>query len=260
MSTLAEKRKKITDFLVRLYDHLDPTKSNSQNFLANTSKMSDAQFIAYFTTLVNDPKKHLYLEIEAFKNEPSYEMVESAAEDIVGDKYCHLYDYIAFPHLSSDPNKPVATVHKVFNGYINMRRVQQIVNHKTHIPTSVEKRDPKTGQVSMESKAARVADTEQMGMICQGNMNILKEMFGPRGGDPVMRSQMEQQIASTGSTNLSDMTDNRLNKTSLNTANVYFVAAGLESNLVTKNGLLPGTLSDIDGKDPKTLDRKEGRT
>lgn len=258
MATIREKRTKITKFLVDLYNQLDPSKKNSDNFLAKTAAMSDAQFIAYFTTLVNDPKKHLYLELEAFVNEPSYEMVEDAANNIVGDKYCHLFDYIAFPHISDDPEHPVVSVNKIYNGYINMRRVQQVVNHKTHIPTSVEKRDPKTGQVSMESKAARISDVEQYALICQGSKNILKEMFGPRGGDPVMRTEMEHQIATTGSVSLDDLTDNKMNKTSLNTANVYFTAAGLETDLVTKNGILPRTINDQYEK-ARTLDRKEGR-
>lgn len=239
----AAKRKEITDFIVEMYDALEQggTK-NSTNFLNFTKKMSDSQFIAYMTSLVNDPKKHLYFEIEAFENEPDYATVENVANNIVGEEYTHLYDYIAFPHLSSDPKNPVYTVHKVFNGYINMRRVQQLVNNKNHIPTSTSKRDPKTNQVVFESKAARVADVEQFAMICHGTKNVLKEFFGPRGGDPVMRDEMSQQIATTGSAQLSDMHDSKLNKTSLNTANVYLIASAIESDLVTKNGILPRTI------------------
>lgn len=251
--TNTEKRNKITDLIVTLYDHLDPTKKNSRAFLDKTAKMNDTQFVAYFTALVNDPKKHLYFELTAFESEPSYDMVERAAYDIVGDEYCHLYDYIAFPD-ASDPDKPSVTVSKVFNGYINIRRVQQIVNHKNHIPTHNEKRDPKTGQVSMESKAARISDAEQISLIVQGVPNVLKEMFGPRGGDAVMRNNMEQQIAASGSCVLEGMEDSKLNKVSLNTANVYFIAAGLETDLVTKGGVLPRTIEKL-ADDAKSLKR-----
>lgn len=250
----SQKRKEITDFLVKLYDTIDNTKKNSAKFINDTKKLSDAQFINLFTSIVNDPKKHLYIEIEAFVNEPDYETLEKAANDVVGDEYCHLYDYIAMPHLSDDPKHPYYTKEKVFNGYINLRRVQQLVNNKNHIPTNVDRRDPKTGQVAFESKAARVSDTEQFALICQRNMNILKEMFGPRGGDPVMRNEMEHQIATEDSTSLSEMTDNKMNKTSLNTANVYFTAAGFETDLVTKNGILPRTLQ-MQFKDAKVIDR-----
>lgn len=253
--TNSEKRKEITEFLVKLYDTVDPTKANSDKFKENTDKMSDSQFIALFTSLVNDPKRHLYIEIEPFVNEPDYEMLEKAANDVVGDEYCHLYDYIAMPHLSDDPDKPYYTKEKIFNGYINLRRVQQLVNNKNHIPTNIEKRDPKTGQVTLESKAARVSDVEQFALICQQNKNILKEMFGPRGGDPVMRDEMEHQIATKGTADLSDMVDNKFNKVSLNTTNVYLTSAGLETDIVTKNGVLPRTIQNL-GKDANSMDRR----
>lgn len=250
----ARKRKEITDFLVELYDTIDTTKSNSEKLLRDTEKLSDAQFIALFSSIVNDPKKHLYLEMEAFVNEPDYEKLEKAANDIVGDEYCHLYDYIAMPHLSDDPDHPYYTKEKIFNGYVNLRRVQQLVNNKNHIPTHVDKRDPKTGQVTLDSKASRVSDVEQFALICQKNEKILKEMFGPRGGDAVMRNEMEHQIATSGEARLSDMHDNKFNKTSLNTVNVYLTAAGFETDLITKNGILPRTIQN-QYKEAKVINR-----
>ena len=139
-----------------------------------------------------------------------------------------------------------------------MRRVQQLVNNKNHIPTSASRRDPKTNQVVFESKAARVADVEMFALICHGTKNVLKEFFGPRGGDPVMRDEMSQQIVTTGTAQLSEMHDSKLNKTSLNTANVYLTASAIESDLVTKNGILPRTIIN-QYKDPRTLDRSNVR-
>lgn len=258
-SSNSSKRKEITEFIVTMYNALEKggTK-NSDKFINQTKNMSDAQFIAYMTALVNDPKKHLYFEMEAFVNEPDYETVEKVANEIVGEEYTHLYDYIAFPHLSKDPKNPEYSIHKVFNGYINMRRVQQLVNNKNHIPTHISKRDPKTNQVVFESKAARVADVEQFALICHGTKNILKEFFGPRGGDPVMRDEMSRQIATTGSAQLSEMHDSKLNKTSLNTANVYLIAAGIENDMVTKNGILPRTIMN-QYKEARGLDRSNVR-
>jgi len=256
--TNAEKRKEISDLLIKLYDVLDKTGRNTAKFKAETEKLTDSQFIALFTSIVNDPKKHLYVEFEAFVNEPDYETIEYAINNVIGDKYCHLYDYIAMPHLSEDKDHPFITKNKIMNGYINLRRVQQLVNTKNHIPVSNGKRDSRTGQVVQESKAARVSDVEQFAMISQGNKIILKEMFGPRGGDAKMRDQMEHQIATEGSTSLKDMTDSKFNKTSLNTANVYFLGAGLETNMVTKNGVLPRTILEY-GKDAKSFDRSKAR-
>jgi hypothetical protein len=108
----------------------------------------------------------------------------------------------------------------------------------------------------MESKAARISDSEMYGMICHGTKNILKEMYGPRGGDPVMRDELDYQIATKGTASLSEMTDSKLNKPALNTANMMLLAAGLETDMVTKNGILPRTVQ-MAHKDARSLDRKE---
>ena len=252
--TIAEKRKEISKLLISLYNALDPSGKNTEKFKNETKDLSDSQFIALFKSITTDPKKHLYFEIEAFENEPDYETIENAIYNIVGDEYCHLYDYVVMPHLSSDKDHPFVTKNKIMNGYINLRRVQQLVNNKNHIPVTNGKRDPRTSQVTQESKAARISDTEQFALICQGNKKILKEMFGPRGGDPHMRDEMEHQISTTGSASLDEMLDSKFNKTSLNTANVYFIGAGLETDLVTKNGILPRTVLEYDKK-AKSMNR-----
>ena len=69
-----------------------------------------------------------------------------------------------------------------------------------------------------------------------------------------MRDQMEYQIASTGSTNLEEMTDSKFNKVALNTTNVIYTAAGLETDLITKNGILPRTVQNYD-KDARSIKR-----
>lgn len=242
--TISEKRKEITNLIDKLYNHLDPTKKNTKKFHELVDKMSDEQFIKYFTKLVNDPKKHLYVEFEAFVNEPNLELVLEAEKKIVGEEYCHTFDYLVFPHLSEDKSKPYVTKYKIFNGYINMRRVQQIVNHKNHVPTNVEKRDARTGQVTQESKASRVSDVELYGMIVQGVDDVIREMYGPRGGDLVMKDEMALQIAQSGTCNLKEMTNSKFNKVSLNTINTIYTAAGLETDLLTKHGILPRTLAD----------------
>lgn len=245
-----EQRKEATDLIASVYDGLDKTHKNSAKFLAAVEKLSNSQFEVYVRS-----KRYLYLELEAFENEPDYATVEKVAFNVVGDEYCHFYDYVAFPDMSDDPDHPTITTHKIFTGYLNMRRVQQLVNHKNHIPTSVDKIDAKTKQVSFESKAARISDVEQFAMICQNNKNILKEMFGPRGGDKVMQDQMERSISQSGTVSLNELTDNRLNKASMITADVYLTSAGFETNMVGKNAILPRTLTL---KDVKVINRTEG--
>ena len=72
--------------------------------------------------------------------------------------------------------------------------------------------------------------------------NTLKELNGPRSDDMVMKQQMLQDIALNGYVSLNDLDSDVMNKTTLNTVNVFLLGMGLDSDLVTKGLMLPGTL------------------
>jgi hypothetical protein len=250
-------RKELLDKITGVYDRLEGhtgTTVNSDNFLNMTKNMSDNEFFDYIHGILADPKKHLYFEIEVFEREPRWEEVEETAKFL----NLELFDYVAFPHLSSDPSKPVYTINKIFVGWINMRRVQQVVNKKNSIPTGIDKRSSLTGQVSGESKAARVSDLEMFALVCHGVDNLTKEYFGPRAGDLVAKEEMLHQIATTGSVSLKDLPNKRSNRVALNTANVYLLGGGMESDLITKEGYILQRTFEKQYEGAKGLTRKEG--
>jgi hypothetical protein len=246
-------RKQMVDLIVTVWDMLDNTGKCSQDFVNKTKDMLDSEFFEMMRLIVSpETKNHLYLELEAFENEPLFEQIEEAA-DFLGVK---LFDYVAFPHLSGDSEEPYYTVHPVFTGYANIRRVQQIVNKKNKIPTSVDERNPRTGQVTGHSKAARLSDVEVVALIAHGSYNILNEFFTLRSGDPVAREGAAHEIATKGSCSLEELDLDRRNRVALNTANVVLLGAGIETNLITEGGVLKRTL-EKQYKDPRGLKRKE---
>jgi hypothetical protein len=127
----------MVQLVISVWDALDHTNKNSNKFSEKIKSMSDDEFFSMINSLGKN--NHLYFEIEAFENEPDWEMVEKA-DKIVDSK---IFDYIAMPHLSGDSETPYYTVNKVFNGYVNMRRVQQMINKKNNIPTDINKINPK---------------------------------------------------------------------------------------------------------------------
>ena len=60
----------------------------------------------------------------------------------------------------------------------------------------------------------------------------------------VMKKEMNQKILKDGYVALADLTDDITNKTTLNSAAVYFLGAGLMNDLVSKDYVLPKTLKD----------------
>lgn len=72
-------------------------------------------------------------------------------------------------------------------------------------------------------------------MLVAGNMfNVLKELNSARADDNVMKEEMLRDIALNGAVRLEDLTDDIMNKTALNTTDVYFLGMGIKTDLVTK--------------------------
>ena len=81
-------------------------------------------------------------------------------------------------------------------------------------------------------------------LACLGMENTLRELNGARADDLVMKNQMLQDIAMNGYTRLADMEDDPVNKTTLNTVNVFLLGMGLNSDLVTSGLMLKDTLKE----------------
>lgn len=61
----------------------------------------------------------------------------------------------------------------------------------------------------------------------------LQEFFGPRADDRVQAREMEQEIMSQGYTSSNNYTKDNMNKQTLNTVDVYFTGAGLNTDLTS---------------------------
>jgi hypothetical protein len=245
-----------TDMLDLLFDTmsaLDKSEKNTEKYRVFFDKMSDQKFKDFSLAFFKDPKQQWYLEVEPFVSEPSFEDVEDAAK-VTGTQ---LFDYVAFPYLSDDPSKPIWSVNKIFVIALNMRRVQQFLYKKNSTSISIDSRNPVTGQVSGNDKNARLSDMELYALTLHQSYNVLAEFFGPKADDEKMKNDMLYDIATTGRCSLEKLKSSKDNKIALNTLSNYFLAAGIQTDLVAKGNVLPRTLK-VQFKDAKIIDRKEG--
>lgn len=239
MDKAKQCRKEIEDKIINYMNIVDSkNKQNVNKFKNRFASMDDDKFFEYIESVIYDRYGHFYFEIEMGKNEITLEKFKKAA-DFVNVK---LFDKIGFRDIVD--GQTIYTTQDVFIGLIPIRKVQQYLNKKNHIPTDMKKINPKTHQVTGKSKGGRISDMELFGLIVQDMPNLIKEFFGPRAGDPVMAQQMFHDVATTGTTYLSDMVDSKENKVALNTANMFLLGAGLESDMVTTPGyILPRTFA-----------------
>lgn len=235
MATIAEKRKKFMKMLLDTFNLLDPSGDNAKKYEKFFSSMSDDQFDKYIRKFFANDSQQFYLEIVEYMRDIKYENIEKAA------KYLGvpLYETVYLPHINHDLENVTVTPEKVPVGYIHEKRMMQTLEKKNSGSTSNTQRNPLTGQVTGDDKNGRNSDVETYSLLATGAEYALKEFLGPRADDEVARNEMATAIAKNGYVSMKDLTNDKANKTSLNTLNIYFLMQGFKTNLIGSGNLLP---------------------
>lgn len=233
---IKERRKVFMDYLDAIMNKLDPTGANSKLYHQKFDKMSDPQFDTYIKNFFNDPKQNFYLEIVEYERDITIEAINACAEMME----VPLYERIALPYLTNDPNNVIVTKTPVPVGYIHEKRMPQTLMKKSAASIDINKRNPMTGQVTGDDKNARNSDSEVYSLATLGANYALKELMGPRADDMKAKNEMYAEIEKNGYVSLEDLTDDPYNKVALNTFDIYFLMQGLRTNMVERLDKIPG--------------------
>lgn len=160
-----------------------------------------------------------------------FENVEKAA-NFIG---VPLFEYVYMPHLSSNKNRPIRTKQPVLTGYLNIKRVQQLATKKTGLSTSDTDRDEMTNKVKGESKGGTMTGIENELLMGVNATDILSEFVGARADNITEYNNMLSAIAETGSVRLEDIKTNVYDKPSLLQTDLYLMAMGLKTDIVSES-------------------------
>jgi hypothetical protein len=134
-----------------------------------------------------------------------------------------------------------------------MKRMQQILSKKNTSSLSDSSRNAKTNQLTGEDRITRITDAEVFCLLTWNANTALKEFFSTRADNNVNRNIMRNKIAEEGycsleeveATNIQNAVKSRvnqdINKTTVNTIDMYFIAAGIKTDLVNKSYDLAST-------------------
>lgn len=233
-----EKRHKMEKLIFDVFKALDPSGVNSNKYMTFFSTMNDTQFDTFFKRLFKS-EDFLTLDIVDYERSLKIENIEKAAKVL----NIPLFEKLHMPHINMDKKRVIVTKYAVPVGYVNIKRVQQILNKKNGLSTSIDKRSSITGQVTGADKNGRESDLENSMLVSLGATNILKELNGPRADDHVMKREMINSINTKGYVDLEELTDDPANKTTLNTVNMFLLGMGISSDLVTKGLMLKNTIN-----------------
>lgn len=238
LMTFAKKRSQMEELIYKTFSALDPSGTNTEKYKAIFSKMSDSQFDAFFKKFFKNKDEYLILDVIDYERPLQLEHVENAAKQLG----VPLFEKVAMPYINGDKKHPIVTKYEVPVGYLNIKRMQQILSKKNSTSTDISTRSSLTGQVTGHDKNARDSDQENFALVTLGAENTLREMMGPRADDMTMKTEMYSTISQKGYVSINDLTDKVENKTTLNTIDVYLIAMGIKSDLVTEGLMLKKTM------------------
>lgn len=237
MRSLHQRKQAVIDYVCGALEKLEgETTINAVTYRKRWEAMSDAEFEVMMIRLRDrENEQMVYFEIQEFEHDLKLKNIEACAA------YMHipLYEYVAVPDVTGDPDNVVVTPEPVPVGYAHYKRMQQTVLKKTSMNLNVSKKNPKTGQVVSGDKTVRNTDVETYAMMSIGATQGLREFMGPRADDPVAESEMYTAIANNGYVELNKLTNDPANKVAVNTLNMYFLMQGFTTNLVGPIGTLP---------------------
>ena len=231
---MENKRQKIQELVINTMKLLDPTGINAKKYQTMFESMNDAQFKQWIEPFLQDDKSNFRLDIEEFgdgSRSLKFENVEKAAN------YLHvpLFEYVYLPHLSTNPNRPVRTKNPVLVGYLNIKRVQQFVTKKTGLSLDDQDRDEATGRMKGDSKGGTMTGIENELLAGMGADKVLSEVSGARADNVTEYNNMLSEIAEHGSVKLENIKTNVYDKPSVMKADLYFMAMGLKTDLISES-------------------------
>ena len=234
------KRKQMEDLIYNFFDLFDPSGRNTEYYRNKFKAMNDGQFDQYFKLLFEQDDPYLTATMVDYENPILIENVEKAAAFL----NVPLFERVVLPYASEDPDNPIITKHECLVGYLNIKRLQQINFKKLGLSTDASERNMITGQVTGHDKNSRNSDQETIALLTVGANTSLKELMSMRADDMVMKAEMNKKISRDGYVAMNELTDKLSNKTTLNSAAVFFIGAGLMTDLVMNDYFLPKSLED----------------
>ena len=238
MAITKNKRNEMEKLIYVVFDKLDPTNINTKKYKDLFKSMSDIQFDIFFKELFKNEDEYLVWDIVDYERDAKIEQIEEAAKVL----NVPLFEKVVMPFINNDLDNPVVTKYEVPVGYAHLKRMQQLLTKKNTQSTEISTRSAMTGQVVGKDKNARESDQENFSLLSVGAIDALRELNGPRADDMVMKNELYSAISQKGYVSLNELTNNTENKTTLNLIDVYFIAMGIKTDLVTKGLLVKKSL------------------
>lgn len=231
---MTANRKKAEALIYKFFDAADPTHANSNFYKEMFAKMSDQQFMEFCKR-----KLPFRLQTTAFERELNPEKCIKALKAI----NVPVLEKIKLPSVYKNKDGiPVNSNHEAMVGYLNLKKLKQIVTKKSGYNTNIDVRNPKTGQIVGNAKGVE-SDRELETLVLQNMDYTIKEFTRAKADDMEAKNKMYNQINTTGQVSIKDLESDKSNQVARNTVDVYLIGSGIMTNLLEQDYMTPYTLS-----------------
>lgn len=227
-----QKRQQAEELIYKIYDTVDPSKTNSDYYRKIFATMTDKDFEEFC-------KRRLPFRFHnsVFKVEPKmYDIIDAFK---VLDK--PLLEKVKLPYVYKNAKGEPVETQECMVIYIHLKRMKQMLTKKNNTAMNIENRDMKTGRLIGEDKGGQETDKEFESLATMGLDWTMDEFARPKADAMSAISQMSSAILANGFVSDKDLqipTDDSLGK---NMLNAYLLGAHIASNLVDIDYMTPYT-------------------
>lgn len=227
-----QKRQQAEELIYKVYDTVDPSKTNSDYYRKIFATMTDKDFEEFckrrlpfrFHNSVFRVEPKMYEVIDAFKvlNKPLLEKVK-------------------LPYVYKNAKGEPVETQECMVIYIHLKRMKQMLTKKNNTAMNIEKRDMKTGRLIGSDKGGQETDREFESLATMGLDWTMDEFARSRADATSAMTQMSNTILANGYVTDKDIQVSKDDSLGKNMLNVYLLGAGIASNLIDIDYMTPYT-------------------
>lgn len=252
VTSVSEKQKKkriiIQNKVLELMDKLelsekdikDGKKSyNRQVWEERFRTMSDLDFHKMMIQMKEKRGYCFTYEADSLATKNKTNMTVNKLDKIAKEYGYKLREYVMFPHKNrANPDNPMISRSPLPILVLTVKRLQQMLTKKNKITADNSVTNYITGQVTNDSKAARLSNTQTYSLITTNQLNSIKEFLSIRADDETSKRELYRDIEKTGVAKLSNYDLKSENKQSIQAMEVFLRASGLYTNILRASGFV----------------------
>lgn len=207
-SKVAQKKKKILDFICKLCDTMEPSGLNSKRYRQIIGQMNDKEF-DQFMNYMKEGKWQLHIVApNMIVNLQNEDLLKAC--DLIGLKLFHkvwMYDKVT--------GRKYLTDNEYMFVKLPVRRQQQFLDEKISVPDNDRSIDGLTGQVTGDSRSCAITNPEIHILAARGLDKTLQELVNVRGGNVHGYNEFRRMLEETGEADLDALDPNSKTRVSV---------------------------------------------